>query len=236
MVADKSSADAGPAREGPDLDPREREAVIDALSEHFAADRLSVEEFERRLDRAHRAEHKSDLDSLLADLSEGHRPEGVSASSPGPSEAGVSEGGPEPGPLVPGSRRAPAPPLEEIRERATDLCVWGGRSRSGSWTPARRHRAVAIQGGIELDYREARLGSGSYELRVAAVMGGVEVVVPPDLRVETQGSAVLGSFEHEASASEGPGPLLRIRGFALMGSVEVYVREPGEPLEEGGSR
>lgn len=222
--AEGSAGREAAGNDSPPVRAEERQAVIDALSEHFASDRLSMEDFEARLDRAHRAESERELEALVADL-------------PATGNPGAAQGT-----GVPARRsgRVPAPPADEVAERGTDVSIWGGRARGGSWTPPRRHRAVAIQGGIELDYREARLGAGAYDLRVTVVMGSVEVVVPPDLRVETEGSAVLGSFEHEGSDAAGsPGeekPLLRVGGFALMGSVEISVAEPGTSLEEGGSR
>ena len=45
-----------------------RERVIDALSTHFANDTLDVDEFEQRVDLAHRATSVAELDELLADL------------------------------------------------------------------------------------------------------------------------------------------------------------------------
>src|SRR5919108_3541592 len=45
-----------------------RERTIALLIEHFAQDRLEVEEFESRLDRAHRAATSGELDALLQDL------------------------------------------------------------------------------------------------------------------------------------------------------------------------
>jgi hypothetical protein len=56
------------------------------------------------------------------------------------------------------------------------------------------------------------------------ILGSIEVVVPPGLAVEVHGSGILGSFE---SMSRAPGtpdperPVLRVRGVALLGSVEV---------------
>ena len=67
-------------------------------------------------------------------------------------------------------------------------------------------------------------------MEVFAFMGGVQIRVPPWIRVEVHGSGFMGGFEKRlASKGEGPAPdapLLRIRGFALMGGVDVRVREP----------
>jgi predicted membrane protein len=51
-------------------------------------------------------------------------------------------------------------------------------------------------GGSELDFREAVMGPGVTELQIFAVCGGVEVVVPPGLNVESHGIAIMGGFEH----------------------------------------
>ena len=45
-----------------------REGVIDALSNHFACDALDLDEFEQRVDLAHRATSVAELDQLLRDL------------------------------------------------------------------------------------------------------------------------------------------------------------------------
>jgi fatty acid desaturase len=47
---------------------RERSAAADRLAAHAAAGRLTVEELEARVERAHAAVLRRDLDSLLADL------------------------------------------------------------------------------------------------------------------------------------------------------------------------
>ena len=45
-----------------------RQQVIDALCESFARDEMALEEFERRVETAHRADTAAELDRLLADL------------------------------------------------------------------------------------------------------------------------------------------------------------------------
>ena len=46
----------------------ERERVVQVLSTHFANDRLSMEEFEDRLERAYKAVSSAQLAAVLADL------------------------------------------------------------------------------------------------------------------------------------------------------------------------
>jgi hypothetical protein len=94
-------------------------------------------------------------------------------------------------------------------------------------------------GGAELDFREARLGPGTTELSVTAIFGGVEVIVPPDLPVETDGIAIMGGFANaseQSSPTDPNAPRLRITGFALMGGVDIKVRLPGESAGEARRR
>jgi hypothetical protein len=70
-------------------------------------------------------------------------------------------------------------------------------------------------------------------------MGGVEIIVPPWLRVESHGFAIMGGFDHAADVgrvTDPEGPTLRISGFACMGGVDIAVREPGESKRDARSR
>jgi hypothetical protein len=106
------------------------------------------------------------------------------------------------------------------------VAVLGGSSRKGSWEPPARLRVLALMGGVELDFREANLLEGETVVDVLAVMGGVTIVVPPDVDVETSGTGFLGGFGGVSNhAKETNAPLLRIRGLAVMGSVDVKVKK-----------
>jgi hypothetical protein len=208
--------------------------VVDALCEAFARDQLEVHELERRLDEANRARTDAELRQVLAGLD--------LAALTAPDTALVAASRPVAENLLPAqgiaSRIARVDP-ELVPERQFTLSFWSGRSRKGSWIPAKNISAIAIQGGIQLDFREARFGPGVTHVRAVAVMGGVEIMVPPGLHVETSGFAIMGAFEDEADASRIPpqqGPILRVTGLACMGAVEVKVRLPGETDRDARAR
>ena len=193
----------------PALPLRERrDRVVEILCRHFANDDLTLEEFERRLDLAHRARDAAELDALLDGL----------PASPAPAAA-----------------PAPArPPADARPSRATAIAIMGGCVRKGRWTPAAHTTAFAGWGGVELDFREALLPAGVTEVTAIAIMGGIEIVVPPGVVVESEGIAILGGFDHaHGSATPSPdAPILRIRGLALMGGVQIKVSEPHEPVTQ----
>lgn len=202
-----------------------RERTVDALIRHFSDDRLSVDEYERRLDAAHRARTRDELERLLRDLPllEGEtRPVPAGAARAKPAEQETTQ-------------RAPAPrrPMDvEDRSSARDsvvLAIMGGAKRAGRWSPPPHLHAVSFWGGVTLDFRNAHLPREVTEVAAYAVMGGIEIIVPPGMRVENAGFALMGGFETDAvndAPETASGPALRVTGFALMGGVEIKVREP----------
>ncbi|HEX7118399.1 MAG TPA: DUF1707 domain-containing protein [Longimicrobiales bacterium] len=192
-----------------------RDRTVEALCGHFASDRLTLEDFERRVDAAQRARTIAELDALLADL----------PSRPGPA-------------ATPAPRSAAAAPARRPT-RGNAIAIFGGTSRKGPWAPPERMLAYATFGGIELDFREARLPPGVTEVTVFAFMGGIEIIVPPGLAVESEGVAILGGFDqtHDVATATAPdAPVLRIRGFVLMGGVNIQVRHPGESAHDAARR
>ena len=153
-----------------------REIVIDALSNHFANDALDMDEFEQRVDLAHRATSVGQLDELLTDLEP--------AADADPSESLVL--------------RAEAPQVAiapRVRKAKRVLSILSGTQRKGTWRVPQQLRVVAVMGGVDLDFREAEFGPGVTEVKVTSVMGGIAVIVPPHLQVECDGLAILGVFE-----------------------------------------
>ncbi len=89
------------------------------------------------------------------------------------------------------------------------VAILGGASRKGSWEPPARLQVLALMGGVELDFREADLLEGETVVEVLAVMGGVNIVVPPDIDVEASGVGFLGGFgslSSQAKDAEGRFP------------------------------
>lgn len=200
----------------------EREAAVDRLRVHYVRDDIDVEEYERLLDVAWAADSRADLEevfSRLPALPESERPP-VSADSE--------------------ARHAPAlaSPGEQ-KERGWQLAIMSGTDRTGAWVPPRKLHTFALMGGAGLDFREARLGPGVTEVTILAVMGGVEVIVPPGVTVETQGLGIMGGFDgySQTTGRRDPSePILRIRGLAVMGGIDVRMMLPGETARDARRR
>ena len=198
-----------------------RQRAVDTLMEHFANDVLDMKEFERRLDMANAAATEAELNELLTDLPATNLPVAVPSVVP-------ARGG-----------RPVVVSADRVQERGYMVSFMGGSSRVGRWVPARNNFAVGVMGGFSLDLREAMLGPGVTDLNVFVLMGGAEIIVPPEMEVEVSGFAIMGGFEHETDEpleTNPDRPVLRIKGFAMMGGVGVEVRLPGETPREAKKR
>ena len=116
------------------------------------------------------------------------------------------------------------PPPDE--ESGLVIAIMGGSSRKGNWEPPARLRVFALMGGVDLDFREADLLEGETVVEIVALMGGVNIVVPPDIDVQADGTGFMGGFQNASNrAPEPDAPRLRISGLAVMGGVEVKVKK-----------
>ena len=182
-----------------------------------------MDDFERRLTVAHNARTMPELGIALKGL------------RPAVGKAWVDREGP----LATIPRYAPDVPATRVRPTDRAIAVFGETKRVGRWIPAERNTAVAVMGSNVIDLREALLGPGESVFTAVAVMGSVEVIVPPELHVQCAGSALFGSFEQREDHHTlgGPdAPSVRIDGFAFFGSVEVEVRYAGETRRDAKRR
>ncbi|HUN35982.1 MAG TPA: DUF1707 domain-containing protein [Trebonia sp.] len=183
----------------------DRERVAEALREAAAEGRLDLEELNDRLDLVFAAKTYAELEPITADLptmspNRGTRPETR------PDSSGINRYG------------------GEASEHVA-VAIMGGFSRKGSWVVPPVMSAVAIMGGGELDLRDARFSERVVTIHVTAIMGGIEITVPDDARVEVNGIGIMGGFDHSATGEgSADGPTIIINGLAFWGGVEVKRR------------
>jgi hypothetical protein len=79
-----------------------------------------------------------------------------------------------------------------------------------------------VLGGVEIDLLEARLAPGDWLLTVSTVLGGVDIRLPRDWRIEVQPTTMLGGVDdHTRQNPDASGGKLVIRASALLGGVEI---------------
>ena len=183
----------------------ERERVIQQLSEHFANDRLSLDEMESRMELAYKAATIADLQRLTADLPSGAAP--------------------LPAPL----------PLEESTALAPDReRLWSVMSetrRGGGWMVPQRLDVLAVMSDTTIDLTQSALPTGIIDIHVRSLMAAVKIVVPPGIQVVSRLSSLMSSVHGGGEPSEGTsggswkaGTVVRLTGWALMAEVQTKVR------------
>lgn len=201
----------------------DRQRAVDALCQAFADDRIEVDEFERRVELAHRADTAEELRRLLAGVPGASPPAPYSPPGSAPVPPSMAVDRP--------SGNHPLQPVESVRPTSFIAGILGGGSRSGGWFPARVNYAMGVMGGFSLDLREAPLPPGVTEIKLFCMWGGGEIIVPPDVRVEVSIVGIMGGFDYDHAAPstlDPSAPVVHVTGVCLMGGAEIAVRYSGE--------
>jgi len=121
---------------------------------------------------------------------------------------------------------------DQVPERRGAVAVLSHTRRDADWVLPRLFRVFAFWGNVELDLTHVLLGPGTSVIEIRCIMASVEITVPPDLRVQSEVDAVLGSAEVRrqiATTTSPDAPLVRITGSTLLGSIEIKVVDPNAP-------
>jgi predicted membrane protein len=102
------------------------------------------------------------------------------------------------------------------------IAVLGGVVRKCNSKDFQGGELTAIMGACEIDLREADILSEEAVINTFAWWGGIEIKVPEDWSVVSRGFPLMGGFADTTRApQEGPKKRLVIKGFAIMGGVEI---------------
>lgn len=175
---------------------RDRAAAV--INHAMAEGRLTADEHSERLDAIYAARTHADIVPLIDDL---------------------------PGQALAAPAAAQAPAHVDRTGRVDRIkAIFAGASRKGRWHAEPQMDIVTVFGGVELDFRDAVLPGKEITLNAVVVFGGLEITVPPEMRVIDSGSAILGGRDitGDTTESEQPdAPILRITGPCVFGGVDV---------------
>ena len=178
----------------------DRHKVAEVLREAAGQGRLDLDELDERLEATFNAKTYADLVPITIDL---HPATSAAITPVHRSAAGL--------PAVPG--------------HASSISIMGECKRRGVWQVPEHHAAFALMGSVLLDLRLASLTSQDTTINASAIMGEVKVLVPAHFNVIVDGTPIMGDYgqgRDKVPAEIGPdSPTIRVRGIALMGSVNV---------------
>ena len=109
------------------------------------------------------------------------------------------------------------------------MAILSHMRRDADWILPRLFRIFAFWGNAELDLTHVLLGPGTSTIEIRCIMASVEIRVPPDLRVESEVDAVLGSAEVQREAARA------VAAFAPLADPPAPEPEP-TPVMYGPAR
>jgi predicted membrane protein len=100
------------------------------------------------------------------------------------------------------------------------VAVMGGFERRLITPDFRGGEITAIMGGCMLDLRQSSIVKEAV-IDVFTIWGGINIKVPPDWTVVLNGTPLMGGFVEKTAPPPDGSKRLVIRGYAIMGGVEV---------------
>jgi hypothetical protein len=181
----------------------DRDRVVEVLRDSLMTGRLNQDEHAERLEQTLNARTLGELEPITQDLP-----------VPGPAAARRTAG----------ASSSSVVPIEEPAdpEASTDsvIGIFGGGERRGRWRVKRRTNAVCIFGGYDLDMTDAVFEGREVVIRTFAVFGGIDITVPDEVEVRSQGVGIFGGFAVRGGDNPDPAaPVVIVKGFALFGGV-----------------
>jgi hypothetical protein len=202
MTEPRTPLPAAPFRDAVRAGPLDeaRERAIRLLTDGFAYDVITVDEFEWRLGQLGQADTPRAIDALVADLG-----------TPGQAPAD------------------PRPAGGMAATEGRILGVMSAIRREGPWRVPQRLRVKAVMCEIRIDLRYAVLPPGC-TIDVSALMANVQVIVPPGVVVDFDVGSFMATTRNDVRAQRLDGylqPHVRINGSAVMAEVRVRVKDLG---------
>jgi class 3 adenylate cyclase len=173
----------------------EREYVVDVLRAHCSEGRIDLDEFSERINKVYAARTIGELNDICADL-------------PVPTSQG-------------GEAREPSRARRAVK---WTIGIMSGPNRRGRWRIEGETTAVAFMGAVNLDLRDAEIAGDEITIRAFAMMGGVDIIVPEGVEVHISGIPFMGGCDDKTNPDIpilAGAPVVRIKYFAMMGSVSV---------------
>jgi Domain of unknown function (DUF1707) len=176
----------------------DRERVAGLLGEALADGRLTVDEHRERIDLLYATKTHGELVPLTADLGTGQREV---------------------------ERERSAVPVERV---APQVAILSSTMARPTGRVEGRIVAVGFVGEARIDLAYASLGEDGVEITAHAIVGTVHIVVPPGARVTMTGFPLLGDLSPTREPGPADGPHVKVRAFALLGSVTIHRAEVKE--------
>ena len=170
--------------------------MADLLGTAYADGRLTLAEFNERTDAVWSSKTLGDLNPLTADL-------GGSPALIAPTAGGATIR------------------VDDVQPIHT-YAILSSRKQPDNWVVPDTMSALAFMGSAEYDFRTATFVSPRVTINVGVLMGSITLLIPDGVSVVDKSACIMGSVEFKGMTPAQPGaPVIELRGFVCMGSIEV---------------
>ncbi|MFW6274977.1 MAG: DUF1707 SHOCT-like domain-containing protein [Spirochaetota bacterium] len=188
--------------------PELRDKIIMRLETAYADNKLELDEYEKRLELAYKAEFIEDLDALVHDF---------------------------PGFQQSGSRDITNDFDKEIVATGDDtkITLLGDQHLTAEDFSNKRIQSLSILGDVNIDIRRFRDCEEPIRIKIASLIGDTRIIIPRGMQVKNRLKSLLGDYElvrNEESdlqaghVEESRGTCI-LEGFSLLGDISI--REEG---------
>jgi hypothetical protein len=123
---------------------------------------------------------------------------------------------------LPDLRRQPPRPEARHLAPSSSIKVLGDTKISGWLAVDGDISVVTLIGDVLVDLSTAEIPSDGLTITVVSLIGDVKVILPDGVRVQSQGSSLIGDSKERLSPPLANQPTIRIKGFLAIGDVAVY--------------
>ena len=188
--------------------PDYRDKIIRHLETAYADNKLELDEYEKRLELAYKAEFMEDLEALVHDFPTLQADAGREMENN--TDTDISEADDE-----------------------TNITLIGDQHLTAEDFSNRKIRSVSILGDVNIDVRSFRNSEGPVRINIYSFIGDTRIIIPRGMKVKNRFRSLLGDYElvrneeqnlQEKGSEEFKGTCI-LEGFSLLGDVSI--REEG---------
>ncbi len=182
-----------------------REDIIDQLIMNYGHGALSLEAFQRRLDKAFDETEHSALNELVSDLELAVDKTYIETKD---QELGINYD------------------VEVAPNVQYMINIFGGSNRGGSWVVGKEIRMLNIFGGGDIDFSEATFSHPTVRVRMVCAFGGTTIYVPKDVHATNNAICIFGGINNKVPASSNnKAPSVLIEGLVVFGGVTIKMKK-----------
>ncbi|MFT5693134.1 MAG: hypothetical protein ACI92E_002470 [Oceanicoccus sp.] len=182
-----------------------REEIIDQLIMNYGHGALSLEAFQRRLDRAFNETQHSILNDLVTDLELDVDKTYIETKE---QKLGVNY------------------ETDTVEDVEYMVNIFGGSDRGGQWVAGKEIRIINIFGGGNVDFSEAKFAHRRVRIRFLSFFGGTTIYVPKDINTINKVICIFGGVDNKApSSSSDRAPTIIIDGLVVFGGVTIKIKK-----------